>query len=338
MTHFNRLPEQEQEQRLLELAYQALPQWRLSGELRLIKYRENAVYALRTDSGERYALRVHRDNYHSDASLRSELLWMQALQEAGIGVPATLPTAAGAPFALVATDRVGDARQVDLMPWVEGRQIGSVEEGLGDDPQAIRDIYLTLGRLAARMHNQACDWTLPEGFSRHAWDSDGLVGEQPFWGRFWELEALSPAQRTLVLTAREKVKTGLAAFGQAADDFSMIHADLLPENVMVDGDRVQIIDFDDAGFGWHLFELATALYFIQQDNYFSIAKDALIQGYREFRALPEEKLQQLPLFIAARSFTYLGWVHTRRGTAAATELTPFLVELCCAVLADYLDQ
>ena len=32
---------------------------------------------------------------------------------------------------------------------------------------------------------------------------------------------------------------------------------------MVQGDRIKLIDFDDAGFGWHLFELATALYFIR---------------------------------------------------------------------------
>ena len=39
----------------------------------------------------------------------------------------------------------------------------------------------------------------------------------------------------------------------------MIHADLVPENVLVDGDSIRLIDFDDAGFGWHHFEIATAL-------------------------------------------------------------------------------
>ena len=33
--------------------------------------------------------------------------------------------------------------------------------------------------------------------------------------------------------------------------------------------RVCVIDFDDAGFGWHLFELATSLYFITDDEHVS---------------------------------------------------------------------
>ena len=59
---------------------------------------------------------------------------------------------------------------------------------------------------------------------------------------------------------------------------------------------------------WHLFDLATALYFIQDDLDYDIARSALIEGYREFRPLANEELAQLPLFTAARSFTYLGWV------------------------------
>ena len=59
---------------------------------------------------------------------------------------------------------------------------------------------------------------------------------------------------------------------------------------------------------WHLFDLAIALYFIKDDPDFDIARSALIEGYREFRSLANEELEQLPLFTAARSFTYLGWV------------------------------
>ena len=33
--------------------------------------------------------------------------------------------------------------------------------------------------------------------------------------------------------------------------------DLVRENVMVDGDKLQLIDFDDGGFGFNLYDLAT---------------------------------------------------------------------------------
>jgi len=87
----------------------------------------------------------------------------------------------------------------------------------------------------------------------------------------------------------------------------------------IDGDGVRVIDFDDAGFGWHLFELATSLYFITGESIYPTARDALIRGYRSERALPAEALERLPLFLAARGTTYLGWVHTRQGSDTARE-------------------
>jgi Ser/Thr protein kinase RdoA (MazF antagonist) len=99
---------------------------------------------------------------------------------------------------------------------------------------------------------------------------------------------------------------------------------------------VCVIDFDDAGFGWHLFELATSLYFIADEGVLRAARDALIRGYRSERALSDAALERLPLFLAARGTTYLGWVHTRQGTETAKEMTPFLIERACAAADEYL--
>ena len=40
--------------------------------------------------------------------------------------------------------------------------------------------------------------------------------------------------------------------------YSMIHADMHPGNVLVDGDRLTVIDFDDAAWGWHAYDIAVA--------------------------------------------------------------------------------
>jgi Ser/Thr protein kinase RdoA (MazF antagonist) len=213
-----------------------------------------------------------------------------------------------------------------------------VEEGLGD-PDSIDRIYHTIGSLAARLHNQATQWRMPEGFTRHAWDADGLAGDNPFWGPFWELEALTAEQRELMIAARDRVHRDLTAYACApenADRYSMIHADFVAENLMRDGDTVRLIDFDDAGFGWHLFELATALYFEMEQDYFAAAYAALVRGYREHRSLPESQLEHMPLFFLARGFTYLGWVHTRQETETARELTPMLIEKACKLAQAYL--
>lgn len=322
------------------LADAALAQWGLQGsQLELIKYRENGVFKVLTPQGQRYALRIHRHAYHSDDELRSELQWLSALKVEGISVPQMLPATSGELFLTLQVDEVPEPRQVDIMAWLEGEQLGSIEDGLASDGR-VEKIYHTIGGLAARLHNQATGWALPEGFSRHAWDAQGLLGDNPFWGRFWELAALTGDERALLLRARDRVRDDLASYARdpaSADRYSLIHADFVVENLLVDGDTVRLIDFDDAGFGWHLFELATALHFEMEEDFFPAAFEAMITGYREHRDLPDSQLAHMPLFFLARSFTYLGWVHTRGETQTAKELTPMLVEKCCTLARRYLE-
>lgn len=321
------------------LARSALRHWDLEvSNLAPIKVRENAVFRIDLSGGGRAVLRVHRCGYHSDAELDSEFIWMRALEAAGIEVPRVIRSRHGRNFEVVATQTPGDARQIDVFEWIDGRQLGSIESGVGSDGAAIAKQYHTIGAIAARMHNQAAGWQCPREFQRHAWDAEGLVGETPLWGRFWELAALTPDQSSLLLRARTQIAQQLAAYGAGPDGYGLIHADLVPENLLIDGHRVQVIDFDDAGFGWHLFELATSLYFISGDSIYPAARDALIRGYRSERRLPDEMLERLPLFLAARGTTYLGWVHTRQGSDTAREMGPFLVQRACAVAEDYLEH
>jgi len=307
--------------------------------MHLIKYRENAVFRVDLQDGERVALRIHRHGYHSDAELRSELQWLDALAQAGIAVPRILGTPDGALFSTVQVPAVPEARQVDIFAWVEGRQLGSVEGGVELDAETIRVIYRTIGKLAARLHEHTARWTLPEGFVRHAWDADGLAGPAPFWGPFWELAQLSDDERALLVRARDAVHAGLSAYGADPanqDRYGLIHADLVAENLLVDGEDVRLIDFDDAGFGWHLFELATALYFESDAPHFDAAFEALVEGYRSVRDLPEAQLAHMPLFFAARSFTYLGWIHTRPETETARTLGQMLIDIACRAARRYL--
>ncbi len=339
MSDFYRLDEAGQVRAMQALATAALPLWNLAGsELALLKYRENAVFRVTSGDGQRYALRIHRHAYHSDAALRSELQWIAALDASGIEVPGVLPAGSGELFRRVAVSEVPEPRQVDVFAWVAGEPLGSVERGLGETA-AFSRTYRTIGQLAARLHNQAVAWSPPAGFIRHAWDIDGLVGEAPLWGRFWELSSLTKDQRTLLLEARERVAADLSAYAADpvnADKYSMIHADLVMENLLAEGGTVRLIDFDDAGFGWHLFELATALYFETQEERYPRAQRALLEGYREYRPLDSYQQARLPLFSLARGFTYLGWVHTRSETRTARELAPMLTNKACALAREYL--
>jgi Ser/Thr protein kinase RdoA (MazF antagonist) len=337
MTEFYGLSAADQVGRLTTLAHEALSHWGIiDAEVGLIKHRENAVYSVRQPDGVRYALRVHRGGYHSNDELRSELQWMQALDDYGVHTPPIIPAKDGELFKVVASDGVPEARQCDLLGWVDGKPLGSIEGGVETDRDTLVQSYHTVGELAAKLHNQATSWALPNDFARHAWDVDGILGENPFWGRFWELKALTASQLNLLQRAREKLRAQLVAFGQNNDRYSLIHADFLPENLLVTAEDIKLIDFDDSGFGWHLFELATSLFFHLGEDHFDDVCQSIVTGYRLHRELSDEHLEQLPGFFLARGYTYLGWAHTRKETETAQAMTPMIVEGVCALADDYL--
>lgn len=320
-----------------QLAAEALAHWNLqTASLDLVKLRENAVFRVETPEGERYALRIHRPGYHDDTSLESEFQWMQALQAAGVTVPRAVPARDGRLFIVLTSADLDRPRQIDLFDWLEGKSLGTAEAGPDGDQETLCRNFRTIGELAARVHTVSDHWTPPPGFARHAWDSEGLVGENPLWGRFWDLPALSGEERDLMRRMRTCIREDLAAYGQESGSYGLIHADMVPDNLLVNGGHIRLIDFDDTGFGWYLFEIATSLYFCRELPGFTAIQDALLEGYRCTRTLSNRDIDFLPLFLLARGTTYLGWVHTRPETETAREFTPTLIRMACTAAEDYL--
>ena len=335
--NFYSLEPADQVLRLYGLAEAALGHWEgRFGRVTLVKYRENAVFSAWRDDGTQVALRIHRPGYHCDAALHSELEWMQSLSREGIAVPPVVPCSDGRALVNVAADGVPEARQVDMLLWLDGSPIGSAENGLELDELEASVFFHDVGALAARLHNHSSRWERPADFTRHAWDDEGLIGSNPFWGRYLDLPILSASQRLLLRDATTRAAGSLARFGKGSDRYGLIHADFVPENLLKGDQGLMLIDFDDAGFGWHMFEVATALFFnVDEPNYPAIV-ERLIAGYRTQRPLPDTQLALLPLFLFLRGTTYLGWMQTRSETQTARELAPMLAERTCRLASDFL--
>jgi Ser/Thr protein kinase RdoA (MazF antagonist) len=328
MQNFYHLTPAQQAEWFAQLARQAITRWDIAedADLVLLKHRENAVFRVQEpEGGQKVILRIHRFNYHSDPDLRSELQWMQVLHRDGIPTPTVLPSSQNNLFEVVACDAVPEPRQCDVLSFIEGEQLGSIEGAGKENIQELLSNYRLVGALTARLHNHASTWDVPAAFSRHAWDEDGLVGERPFWGRFWELPALTDEQRQVLLSAKSAVREQLHTFGKSRDRYGMIHADLLPENLLIGRNGLCLIDFDDAGFGWYMFDIATSLFFHVGEAYFAALKQAYLAGYESVRPLPRAHVEMLEVFLLARGFTYLSWCYTRSETEMAQQLTPLLV-------------
>jgi len=309
---------------LCEIALNALPHWGLDSEstVTAVKHRENAVFKVVTPDKVSYALRVHRLDYHTNAELQSEMQWMNAMRERGVMTPKPILSAQGQYVEVVTSPCLSEGRQVDMLEWVDCQPLGSIEEGIGDAKQ-----YRVVGQLMAKMHSETEKWPLPEGFTRAHWDVDGLLGKRPLWGRAWDHEDLTPEQRVLIIEARDMGRKVLSSIPKTAPDYGLIHCDFLPENLLVDAqDKIHLIDFDDAGFGYHMFDIATSVFWFMGDESFDEIVAEFLAGYESVRPLSEEQKELLPWFLLIRGIVYLGWAQTRSETDVAKELFPPVVE------------
>lgn len=306
------------------LARLALALWGLgAAPARLIAARENHVYRVEAP-GRLLALRLHRPGYRSAAELTSELQWMAELAQGGLALPAPVPALDGNLWLTV------EDRPVDVLTWVEGQPMGSDGRlAVLTDPQAA---YRRLGQEMARLHDLSDRWQRPLGFSRPAWDADGFLGETPLWGRFWENPLLSANEATLLVRAREHIRARLDARAGTLD-YGLIHADLVPENVVLTDTGPSMIDFDDGGFGYRLFDLATVLNRTLREADSDRLGRALIDGYLSRRPLD---LTALPLFQALRAFTYVGWIVPRLSEPNAQARAARFIALACKMARDIL--
>jgi Ser/Thr protein kinase RdoA (MazF antagonist) len=272
-------------------------------------HRENAVFQVETTKGP-HALRMHRFGYHDPATILSELQWMDMLAANDFVVPSPTRSNAGS-FLVACDDENGQQRLFSLLSWLPGEAFGKSALPLRFIGTERTIVMTAIGRNLARLHRLSDAWTPPTEFTRPAWDYMGLLGAAPFWGRFWEAGFLNNTDRDTLLALRATCQSALSPYDNEAPDSGLIHADLARENILVDGANVSFIDFDDSGYGYRMFDIATALIKnIYEPDYESL-KQALLHGYLGERWLRPQDLQELPLFMLLRSLTYLGWVDAR---------------------------
>jgi Ser/Thr protein kinase RdoA (MazF antagonist) len=279
--------------------------------LELISHAENVTFRVSVRTGANdYVLRLHRPGYNSIAELDSERVWTGALGEAGVAVPESLLTRHGQYFQLVDIPEAGEQRHAGMTTWHAGTLLGDYLEASSDGDERQR-IFYRIGEIAAAIHNQSAGWHEPPGFTRRRLDLEGLLGDAPLWGRFWEHASLTRAERGLLLRARESARAALGVYGERPETFSLIHADLHPHNIVYNGEDLALIDFDDSAYGWHVYDLASALIEYTFAADFDALRTALLTGYREHRPLAMRDVEMLHAFLLIRGMAIIGWFHQR---------------------------
>ncbi len=294
---------------------QSLPRWNLPPDstVALLNVSENVTYRVDPPSGPPVILRVHRLNYHEAQEIRSEIAWIEALRQEGVvETPAPLKGI--------------DGDSVQMLPAVEGepgRHAVAFAFAPGTEPVAGADLpgwFGKLGAVTARLHGHAQRWTPLPTFQRKTWDWDAMFGPRPLWGDWRAGVGLDAASTALLGRAIDLIRHRMERFGRAPSRFGLIHADLRLANLLVDGEHLRVIDFDDCGFGWRLYDFAAAVSFFEHEPIVDELRESWVAGYRTVAPLPDEDAAELPVFVAMRRFLLVAWIASHPEVPIAQEL------------------
>lgn len=281
--------------------------------LSLVNISENATFLVEME-GERYALRIHRPGYHSSQAIASELEWITALKQSGqIETPLPLPGRDDQFIQEIDLTTDGQPVRCVLFDWLTGSEPGIAED--------LTRPFQVLGEVTARMHLHSINWKRSVGFTRFAWDFESSLGEAaPHWGH-WR-NGLGIEARHLELFSRTVSVIGerLLRYGREANQFGMIHADLRLANLLVDGDAVKVIDFDDCGFGWFMYDAATPISFYEHLPNTDQLIGHWLEGYQRVRTLSAEDVAEIPTFIMLRRLLLIAWIGSHSETDLAQSM------------------
>lgn len=313
------------------LARAALDHWDLpaGAAARLINLSENATYLVEADGGFKSVLRVHRDGYQTRAAIASELNWMAALQhEGGVETPDVLPTRDGDQMLELRAGSPATQRFAVMFAFIEG--------AAPDESQDLVPGFFELGQIAARCHAHVLDWQRPQGFQRRSWDLEAVFGARPVWGNWRAAPGVTADVAGVLERVEARVCDRLTRFGRAPERFNLIHADMRLANLIKAPQGTRLIDFDDCGFGWFLYDFAAAISFMEDDPRVPALKAAWLKGYRSRRNLGAEDEAEIDSFVMLRRMALLAWIGSHLEAPEPQVLAPGFAEGTARLGAAYL--
>lgn len=272
-----------------------------------LRYYNNATFRVSGEGLVAHVLRV-TSNHVSQLELEAEMQWLRAMQGVpGVRVP--LPVAALDGRLIVEAYAAGfpAPRRCNLFCWLDGTQ--RLEESLdGSD-------FSKLGTATAKLHERSRAFATPRTFVRPHWDTrhwDELeVGDTyrrivAHLERYFSADAMQRFS-TLVRECRAWMRENALS----AEQYGLVHGDLHAGNCLFDVAGIAFIDFEDLGWGYYVYDVATMLFGMLDRPDYPALVSAFARGYGAVRPLPEPFSERLAQFQALRAVFLTSLVVTR---------------------------
>jgi Ser/Thr protein kinase RdoA (MazF antagonist) len=242
---------------------------------------------------------------HADGTSAVEAAWHRRLSQQGAGVPGVLANADGKLETVVPDGRAGHgSRACVLFEWVAGRSLRTRMTGRS---------AAALGRLSARLHQDAAAWSPPGA-------GDVLAADRVL---YWRLPDQLPAAGarfgfgTLFADAAARAQSVIASlWASPPHPPHLVHGDLTPANVIVSPRHGLVpIDFQDAVRGFEVQDLSITIAALRRRPGGDRLAGAFRGGYGECRPWPDASPALLESLIAARALHTMNFTLNINGLA-----------------------
>ncbi|HLY48712.1 MAG TPA: phosphotransferase [Solirubrobacteraceae bacterium] len=316
----------------MNVARTALTRWDIptDADVELLNLSENATFAV-ADPNTRtpLILRVGRPEYSTVREVDSELSWIEAL--AGDRAVLTAPVRRardGSRVVEISVPELPAARPCVVFGFVPGK-------AAPEDADLV-SYFRVLGELAAKLHGHAQSWQPPQEFQRRRWDYETTIGDRPHWGAWEDGIGVGVSERKLLQRLQRVLEQRLANYGTGPERFGLVHADLRLDNVLFDGPDAYVIDFDDCGWSWFMYDLAACLTFIEDRPDLPALTTSWLAGYRGVAPLEDEAEAIIPTMIMLRRLLVLAWIGSHAETPLAKAEGVAYTEGTCWLAGRYL--
>lgn len=285
-TDFTSWPNRRQVAALKAVALQALSRFGMvDAQVSLLNHGFNTTFKV-VHSGRKYAMRLNLNSMKDHNGVLAEIEILRFLASKGFPVPN--PVAAtdrtfviSEPFELL-----GRAIDVVLMTWLPGSIVA-------DSPTPSK--WYSAGALMAQLHEATAAWmpTPPATLPR----VDSCLMDAPFRLDTTEHLAITPVIRELSARLVAQVNDIFARL-RITEKTQFIHTDMHGSNLMSNRGAISVFDFDDAGIGFRIQDLANATFYIRDEP---ALEQALFDGYASVTPLPHFSSMDFEALLAART-------------------------------------
>lgn len=299
---------------LLERQLQLWPDLE-GGHATLINLSENHTFRIDTPDGGQHIIRVHRPNYQTNRAIHSELTWLEAIGK-DTSIPVVKPMR-GVNGELVQSVQIDEAGTQTFAVRFQF-EAGDIAETLTD----LRGFFGQLGAIAAQCHGHVEHWQRPAVFSRPVWNIEAILNPDGLWGDWRQASHVTGDVALSLMQLDQRLRADFAAYGTGPDRFGLIHADMRLANLLVDGDAVRLIDFDDCGIGWFAYDFAAGVSFLEDSPEVPQLKAEWLAAYRKLRPFSTDDERMLDAAVLLRRMALLAWIGSHNEVDLAQHHAP----------------